>query len=70
MYHALRQKEHYKYIQHADFSLCDGIGAVIAGLAWGHKIPRRNGPILVLKCCEFGLARIAQVAHLFDASFV
>ena len=54
MYHALRIPEHFEYIKKADFSLCDGIGSVIAGRAWGHKIPRLNGPIFMLKACEFG----------------
>ena len=55
MYHALRLKEHYRYIENANHSLCDGIGVVIAGLAWGKLVPRRNGPILMLKACEYGL---------------
>lgn len=57
MYHALRIPEHLQYIKGAKFSLCDGIGSVIAGLAWGHKVPRRNGPILMLKACEYGVSR-------------
>jgi N-acetylglucosaminyldiphosphoundecaprenol N-acetyl-beta-D-mannosaminyltransferase len=57
MYHALRIPDHLRYIKGANFSLCDGIGSVIAGLAWGHRIPRRNGPILMLKACEYGVSR-------------
>jgi N-acetylglucosaminyldiphosphoundecaprenol N-acetyl-beta-D-mannosaminyltransferase len=57
MYHALRIKEHLDFIRGADFSLCDGIGSVIAGLAWGHRVPRLNGPILMLKACEYGVTR-------------
>ncbi len=57
MYHALRIPEHLRYVRGADFSLCDGIGSVIAGVAWGHRIPRRNGPILMLKACEYGVSR-------------
>ena len=57
MYHALRIGEHSHYIRNSDFSLCDGIGSVIAGLAWGHKVPRLNGPILMLKACEYGAGR-------------
>jgi N-acetylglucosaminyldiphosphoundecaprenol N-acetyl-beta-D-mannosaminyltransferase len=57
MYHALRIPEHLRYIKGARFSLCDGIGSVIAGFAWGHRIPRRNGPILMLKTCEYGVSR-------------
>ncbi len=54
MYHALRRPEHMKYIRGADFSCCDGVGSVVAGLAWGKRVPRLNGPILMLKACEFG----------------
>jgi N-acetylglucosaminyldiphosphoundecaprenol N-acetyl-beta-D-mannosaminyltransferase len=54
MYHALRVKEHLRYINNADFSLCDGIGSVIAGKFWGHDVPRLNGPILMLEACGYG----------------
>jgi len=55
MYHALRIEEHRKFIENANHSLCDGIGVVIAGLAWGEIVPRRNGPILMLEALEYGL---------------
>lgn len=55
MYHAMRIENHRRYIEDSDFSLCDGIGVVIAGFAWGEKVPRRNGPILMLHACEYGL---------------
>ncbi len=55
MYHALRIEPHRTYIRNADHSLCDGIGVVIAGYFWGVNVPRRNGPILMLKACEHGL---------------
>ena len=54
MYHALRIEHHLEYIKSADLSLCDGIGSVIAGFAWSENIPRLNGPVLVLKACEYG----------------
>jgi len=57
MYHALRIDKHRDYIVNANHSLCDGIGVVVAGLAWGHLVPRRNGPILMLKACEYGQER-------------
>ena len=57
MFHATRQKEHLTYINNANFSLCDGIGSVIAGLAFGYKIPRLNGPILMLNACNYGINR-------------
>ena len=57
MYHALRIAEHLTYINNSTFSLCDGIGSVIAGLAFGYKIPRLNGPILMLKACDYGVSR-------------
>ena len=55
MYHALRVESHKTFIINADHSCCDGIGVVIAGLFWGMKVPRRNGPILMLKACEYGI---------------
>lgn len=57
MYHAVKIPEHKYFIRNSTFSLCDGIGVVIAGCFWGYKIPKLNGPILVLKCCEYGLSR-------------
>lgn len=55
MYHAMRIPEHRRYIEDSNYSLCDGIGVVIAGFAWGETVPRRNGPVLMLKACEYGL---------------
>ena len=55
MYHGLRFPEHGKYIQGADFSLCDGVGVIAAGLAWGYRIHRLNGPILQLESSRFGI---------------
>jgi N-acetylglucosaminyldiphosphoundecaprenol N-acetyl-beta-D-mannosaminyltransferase len=57
MYHALRMPRHFEYITNADFSLCDGVGVIAAGWAWGHRIKRLNGPILQLECSKYGLAR-------------
>jgi N-acetylglucosaminyldiphosphoundecaprenol N-acetyl-beta-D-mannosaminyltransferase len=57
MYHADKDKNHFNYIKNADFSLCDGIGSVIAGKFWGYNIPRLNGPILMLKACEYGIGK-------------
>lgn len=57
MYHALRRPDHFEYIRNADFSLCDGVGVIAAGLTWGHRIHRLNGPILQLECCRYGVAR-------------
>jgi N-acetylglucosaminyldiphosphoundecaprenol N-acetyl-beta-D-mannosaminyltransferase len=57
MYHAMRNSDHHDYVVESDYSLCDGIGVVIAGYAWGVKVPRRNGPILMLKACEYGLSK-------------
>jgi N-acetylglucosaminyldiphosphoundecaprenol N-acetyl-beta-D-mannosaminyltransferase len=57
MYHALRIPEHLRYIQGADYSLCDGVGVIAAGWAWGHRIQRLNGPILQLECCRYGEQR-------------
>jgi N-acetylglucosaminyldiphosphoundecaprenol N-acetyl-beta-D-mannosaminyltransferase len=57
MYHALRTRAHFDYIREANFSLCDGVGVILAGLVWGHSIRRYNGPILLLDCCAYGQAR-------------
>ena len=57
MYHARHIPEHLEYIKGARFSLCDGIGSVIASYAFGHSVPRLNGPILMLKACEYGEKR-------------
>lgn len=54
MYHALRRPSHMKFIQEADFSLCDGVGVIAAGYFWGFKIQRYNGPILQLDCSAYG----------------
>jgi N-acetylglucosaminyldiphosphoundecaprenol N-acetyl-beta-D-mannosaminyltransferase len=57
MYHGLRIPEHGKYIREADFSLCDGVGVIAAGLAWGYRIHRLNGPVLQLESSRFGISR-------------
>jgi len=57
MYHGLRIPSHGEYIRKADFSLCDGVGVIVAGWAWGHTISRYNGPILQLDCSEYGISR-------------
>lgn len=57
MYHALRRPDHLKFIQNANFSLCDGVGVIAAGYFWGLKINRYNGPILQLDCSEYGQSR-------------
>jgi N-acetylglucosaminyldiphosphoundecaprenol N-acetyl-beta-D-mannosaminyltransferase len=57
MYFALRRPDFAEYLRKAHFSLCDGMGVVIAGLARGHRIPRFNGPVLMEKCCEYGVSR-------------
>lgn len=57
MYHALRRPDHLKFIQNANFSLCDGVGVIAAGFFWGLKINRYNGPILQLDCSEYGQSR-------------
>jgi N-acetylglucosaminyldiphosphoundecaprenol N-acetyl-beta-D-mannosaminyltransferase len=57
MYHGLRIPAQGAYIRGADFSLCDGVGVIAAGLAWGHRIRRLNGPVLQLECSRHGLSR-------------
>jgi N-acetylglucosaminyldiphosphoundecaprenol N-acetyl-beta-D-mannosaminyltransferase len=57
MYHGFRVPGHGEYIRKADFSLCDGVGVIVAGWAWGHRIKRFNGPILQLECTRYGAAK-------------
>ncbi len=54
MYYAKRLPSHEKFINTATFSLCDGIGSVIAGKFQGQNIERFNGPDFMLSCCEYG----------------
>jgi len=46
-----------RYIDNAYFSLCDGIGVVIAGRMAGEKIERLTGPDLLMHCCQNGVDR-------------
>lgn len=57
MYHGRRIVAHGNYIRRATLSLCDGVGVIIAALAWGHRVRRYNGPVLMLECAEYGLSR-------------
>ncbi|MBL8323723.1 MAG: WecB/TagA/CpsF family glycosyltransferase [Rubrivivax sp.] len=57
MYHGLRIAQHGQHIREADFSLCDGVGVIVAGWFWGHRIERFNGPVLQLEACDFGRAQ-------------
>lgn len=57
MYHGLRIAEHGNYIKRAAFSLCDGVGVIVAGLAWGYRVHRFNGPVLQLACASYGVPR-------------
>lgn len=54
MYYAERIPKHLEYINSATFSLCDGIGSVLAGKFQGKDIRRFHGPDFMLKACEFG----------------
>lgn len=63
MYHGLHDAQHGDYIQQADFSLCDGVGVILAGWAWGHRIERFTGPMLQLEACDKGRAH--QWRHFF-----
>jgi N-acetylglucosaminyldiphosphoundecaprenol N-acetyl-beta-D-mannosaminyltransferase len=57
MYFALRDTAHRQYIERSAFSLCDGMGVVIAGRAGGKNIRRFNGPVLLESCAEYGAAK-------------
>lgn len=54
MYFARRKQAHREYIEQSRFSLCDGIGVVLAGRMNGQRIWRFNGPLLQMKACEYG----------------
>jgi len=55
IFHATKIPALKKYINGADFSCCDGIGAVLEGKMRRVKIPRIHGPDLMLKCCGYGV---------------
>ena len=57
MYHAKRIPSHRDYIEAARYSLCDGVGVVLAGWFQEKKIPRYNGPVLMIESCEYGTER-------------
>lgn len=57
MYHGLRIQAHGSHIRDADYSLCDGVGVIVAGWAWGHRVSRFNGPVLQLEASDFGRTR-------------
>jgi len=57
MYHGRRIVRHGDYIKRAALSLCDGVGVIVAGLAWGYRLHRFNGPVLMLECAEHGVPR-------------
>ena len=57
MYHGLRIPSIGHYIRNSDFSVCDGVGVILAGLAWGHIVPRFSGPTLQLECSGYGTSR-------------
>lgn len=57
MYHGLRIPSIGEYIRNSDFSVCDGVGVILAGLAWGHVVPRFSGPTLQLECSKLGVSK-------------
>jgi len=57
IYHARRLQTHGDYVKGADFSLCDGVGVIIAAKAAGDKVARYNGPILQLDASRYGASR-------------
>lgn len=54
MFYAEKIPEHMEYINSSSFSLCDGMGSVIAGKFQGQHVKRFHGPDFMLKACEFG----------------
>jgi N-acetylglucosaminyldiphosphoundecaprenol N-acetyl-beta-D-mannosaminyltransferase len=57
MYHGQRIPSIGEYIRNSDFSVCDGVGVIVAGLSWGHVVPRLPGPTLHLLASEYGVQR-------------
>lgn len=57
IYHARRLETHGAYVRGADFSLCDGVGVIIAAKASGDEVHRYNGPILQLDASRYGSTR-------------
>ena len=57
IYHARRIASHGDYVRGADFSLCDGVGVIIAAKAAGDDVTRYNGPILQLDASRYGASR-------------
>jgi N-acetylglucosaminyldiphosphoundecaprenol N-acetyl-beta-D-mannosaminyltransferase len=55
IYHATRLSNHRFYINHADFSCCDGVGVVLIGKMQGLDIPRLHGPDLMTVACREGV---------------
>lgn len=54
MYWAVKDAVHLEIINGSTFSLCDGVGVVIAGKFYGYNIPRVHGPDYMLECCKYG----------------
>jgi N-acetylglucosaminyldiphosphoundecaprenol N-acetyl-beta-D-mannosaminyltransferase len=57
LYHARRIPSHGAFIRGSDFSLCDGVGVIVAAKAAGNDISRYNGPILQIDASEYGVSR-------------
>ena len=57
MYHGLRMPGINAYMRNADFSVCDGVGVIVAGWGWGVRIPRFPGPTLQLEASRHGVSR-------------
>ncbi len=57
LYHARRRPDHAAFIRGSDYSLCDGVGVIVAAKVAGDDISRYNGPILQLDASEYGVTR-------------
>ena len=66
VYHATQNTSHLRYINDSDFSCCDGIAVVLSGKILGYKIPRLHGPDLMIRSCEYGIAK--RWRHFFYGS--
>jgi N-acetylglucosaminyldiphosphoundecaprenol N-acetyl-beta-D-mannosaminyltransferase len=57
LYHTMHVPDYARFIRDSSFSLCDGVGVIVAGWAWGADISRFNGPVFQLKASEYGVGR-------------
>lgn len=57
IYQARRLESHGDFVRGADYSLCDGVGVIIAAKAAGDSVTRYNGPVLQIDASRYGASR-------------